>query len=485
MRLQDANIAGKRTLLVARFIGVLGIIAGVTAVYSLLISANTTTVALSLLLSVLGIAAKWGLAEAVTASVAGVLCFNFFFLPPTGTWTIEDPENWVALGAFLVTAVVGSQLSANIRRRATEAVQRQTEMERLYSLSCAMMLADSWHDMGQQVVALIAEIFEAQGVALYDRTKNRIYRAGLTDVQVEESKLCDAAMQNISSQDPFTGMFVCSLKLGGDPIGSLGICGTSVSSTALQSIANLAAIALERTHSLEAASRAEAARQSEELKSTLLDALAHEFKTPLTSIKAAATGLLSAAELSPTQEELLKVIDEETDRLNSMVTEAVQVARIEAGDVSIDPVSTQISELVEHGLTRLGATLQEHPVEIEIPRDLPPVSVDRDLILIVFAHLLDNAVKYSAAGTPIRVSVSLDDSSIVVSVCDGGPGIEQQDRERIFERFYRGEATKYQVLGTGMGLAIAREIIKLHGGSIWVENLPQRGACFSFRLPTS
>ncbi len=464
------------------FAAALGIIAGVTLFYSYLVRVNSTTVALTLLMGVLGIATKWGLAEAVTASIAAMLGFNFFFLPPVGTLTIEDPQNWVALAAFLVTAVVASQLSASARKRAKEAVQRQAEMERLYTLSRAMMLADVRPDAAQKVAQLITEIFGAPGVALYDRRADKVHRAGAVDMDVAAGKLRDVAIQDTHVVDSAAAAFILPIRLGGQPLGSLALSGITVSDTALQSVANLVAIALERAHNLEAASRAEAARQSEELKSMLLDAVAHDFKTPLTSIKASATAVLSDAGLNPSQRELLTVIDEETDRLNAMITEAIQVARVEAGSVQLNRASNQIARLIAQALSRLRPALEGRPLEMQIPADLPTVVVDPDLISIALAHLLDNAVKYSPPGTAITVAARQDGDTVMVSVSDHGPGIAPGEQSRVFERFHRGSSGG-QVPGTGMGLSIAGEIVKVHGGRLWVENLREGGACFSFSVP--
>lgn len=469
-------------LRVLRFAGSLGIVAAITAVFFRLVRVNSTTVALTLLMGVLAIATKWGLAEAVTASIAAMLCFNFFFLPPTGTFTVEDPQNWVALGAFLLTAVVASQLSASARKRATEAIQRQAEMERLYTLSRAMMLADAGHDVARQVAQWIAQTFDVRGVVIYDRRTEKFSRAGAVDIEVADEKVRAVAMEGALVLDSATAVFMLPIRLGGEPIGSIALSGIAVSDTALVSVANLVAIALERARSLEAASRAEAARQSEELKSMLLDAVAHEFKTPLTSIKAGATALLSDSVLNPSQRELLSVIDEETDRLIAMISEAIQVARVEAGSVQLNRASNKVSWLVAQAAGRLRPALEERPLEMQIPADLPAVVADPDLVPIAIAHLLDNAIKYSQAGTLITISARTDGDAVIISVSDRGPGITPEDRSRVFERFYRGVAGGH-VPGTGMGLSIASEIVKGHGGRIWVENAREGGACFSFSLP--
>ena len=474
----------RRPFAVISYIGALAIVAAVTAVYSLLVSVNATTVALTLLLAVLGVATLWGLGEAVAASVAAMLSFNYFFLPPTGTFTIEDPENWVALTAFLITAIVAGQLSAGIRRRATEAIQRRAEMEKLYTLSRGMMLTETGPEPGNAIAALIARVFESPAVVVYDRPRGSVHRAGPGDLAVTESRLRDVALQDTPFHDSAASTFLLPIRLGGEPLGALAIYGVRISDTALSSIANLAAIALERARSLEAASRAEAARESEQLKSTLLDALAHEFKTPLTAIKAAATGLLTEAGLKATQTELLTVIDEETDRLNAMVSDAIRVARVEAGNVKVEMQPSKIVDLIDPAVRRLSGRTEERAITVELPAGLPRVNADRELIPVVIGHLVENALKYSPAGSPVAVTARAERGLAIVTVADRGPGIAPEDRERVFRRFYRGDRARAQAAGTGMGLAIASEIIKLHGGRIWVEDDPPgSGARLSFSLP--
>jgi two-component system sensor histidine kinase KdpD len=478
-----ANDTRSQWLAIASYAAALALVAAVTAVYFLFVRVNATTVALTFLLAVLAVATTLGLGQAVTASFAAMFCFNYFFLPPMGTLTIEDPQNWVALAAFLVTAIVASQLSAGIRKRAMEAIQRRAEMERLYTLSRAMMLAETGPEAAKHIAALIAQVFETPAVMIYDKSRRSLHRAGPQDAPVTESRLQDVALQDTPFHDAATNTSLVPMRLGGGPLGAMAISGTGISDTALNAVANLAAIALERASSLEAASQAEAARESEQLKSTLLDALAHEFKTPLTAIKAAATGLLTDAELKEPQVELLTVINEESDRLNSMVTDAIRVARVEAGDVRVEKQPSQIAELVDQVLRRLPGGGEERGISVQVPPDLPRVAGDRELISVVIGHLLENALKYSPAGSPVAISARADAGAVILTVSDSGPGIAPEDRERVFQRFYRGPWARTQSAGTGMGLAIAREIVKLHGGRIWVEDSPGPGVRVSFSLP--
>ena len=299
------------------------IVAGITAFYFFIFdAANGTTVAMTFLLATLAVATAWGLLEAIVASIAGVLCFNFFFLPPLFTLTIADTQNWVALFVFLVTAVVASQLSTSAKQRALEAMRRREEMERLYELSRALMLVDQRSATAGQISQRIGQVFDVKAVAVFDREADQVYRTGASDLPVSDIKLRDVALQATAFHDPAANLSVLPLSLGREPVGSLAIYGGSISDTALHAIGNLAAIVMERARAEAATSRMEAARQNEAMKSMLLDALAHEFKTPLTSIKAAASSILD--EGPPAQKELVAVIEEESDRLDSLVSETIR-----------------------------------------------------------------------------------------------------------------------------------------------------------------
>jgi two-component system sensor histidine kinase KdpD len=216
-----------------------------------------------------------------------------------------------------------------------------------------------------------------------------------------------------------------------------------------------------------------------------LDALAHEFKTPLTSIKAASTALLSSNALKPEQQrELLSIVDEETDRLSVLVTEAIQMARIEAGRVVLRRESHSVEELVESVLNKLRTVVEDRKVRVNIAPGLPRVWVDGELIEVALRQLVDNALKYSPAGSPVSLAAESKDGRVIVSVSDRGPGIPEAEQSRIFEKFYRAEASR-QIPGAGLGLVIAREIIHAHGGEIWVDSKPGEGSTFQFSLPSA
>jgi two-component system sensor histidine kinase KdpD len=462
-----------------RVAGALASIAALTLLYSRVIRANSTTVALSFLLAILGLATRRGLLEAIVASFAGALCFNYFFLPPVGTFTVADPENWVALGAFLVTAVVASQLSASARKRAREAARRQHEMERLYGLSRALLLLDTKGGVAGQLAGEIARVFRLPAVALSERATQQVHRAGPEDIGVPDGGLREAAERGTRSHDPAAAVSILPVTLGSLPLGSLAVRGEGVSGTALEAVASLAAIALERARAAELAGRAEAARQSEELKSTLLDALAHEFKTPLTSIKVAVSALLADEGAPP--RELLTIVEEETDRLNALVSEAIQMARIDAGKMRLERRSQTVPDLVSSALGKMGSAAGERDLRLEIPDPFPDVVVDGELVGLVIRQLLGNALKYSEPDSPISIRAHGGDGWVTIAIHNRGPGISPEEQSRIFERFYR--IAESGAPGTGMGLAIARNIVEAHGGRIWVESRPGEGSEFSFTIP--
>lgn len=469
-----------------RLAGSLLIIAGITTIYTQLLKVNSTTVALSFLLAVLGVATQWGLAEAILASVAGVLCFNFFFLEPTGTFTIADPQNWVAFFAFLVTSVVASELSARVRRRALEALRRQQEMERLYDLSRGLMLLDKQSATAGQVAARILDVFGLAGVAVFDREEDRVFHAG-AGFPITDSRLRDAALQATAFHDAANSVSVLPLQLGGDPVGGLAILATkgeSISDAAWHAVANLAAIAMEKARAEQTTSRIEATRQNEAMKATLLDALAHEFTTPLTSIKAAASSILD--EGRPVQQELVTIIEEETDRLDTLVRETIRMGRIEAGSIRLNMQPLPVAEFIANALQKLKSLLDEREIQIDIAEGIPAVMVDPEQGGLALRQLLTNALKYSNPNSPIAVRAGMDEANpgfVIIRVKDNGPGIPEKEFSRIFEKFYRVPDHSDRVPGTGMGLNIAREIIRAHGGDVGVESQVNEGSEFFFSLP--
>jgi two-component system, OmpR family, sensor histidine kinase KdpD len=225
-------------------------------------------------------------------------------------------------------------------------------------------------------------------------------------------------------------------------------------------------------------------QENERLRSALLDSVTHEFRTPLTSIKASITTLLSGATLDEAaRRDLLMVIDEETDRLNRLVGEASEMAQLDAGFFKLDLEPHPIRDALDPALQDAKASLEDHLVQVNLPQDLPPVLMDAPRIREVLMHLLDNAGRYSPPGSPIKVTAEIKGDRVVTSVADRGPGIDSFEQGMIFEKFYRGQHQRYTAPGTGMGLAIAKVIVEAHGGTIGVVTQLGSGSVFSFGLP--
>jgi two-component system sensor histidine kinase KdpD len=274
------------------------------------------------------------------------------------------------------------------------------------------------------------------------------------------------------------------VRLGGHPLGALALLGPLPGDQTLRAIVNLVALSVEKARAIEDASHAEAARQSEVLKSALLDSLAHDIKTPLTSIKAAVTSLLSMAEAGG-DHELLTIINEEADRLNQLAAEVIAMARVEAGKLHLDKRPVSAEQLIEGALFELPGARKGHAVDLAIAPGLPAAECDSDLVQQVIKQLLENALKYSPEGSPLTVSVARKGEKIVIGVADRGAGIDEDERAYLFDKFFRGRRHRFETKGPGMGLAIAKGIVEAHGEKIWVESEPGQGSAFYFSLPVA
>ncbi len=475
----------------AGLLTILVLVAALTAVDFKIFHVNNATAALSYLLIVLGVATRAGLRGSIVACVGSVLCYNYFFLPPIGTFTIADPENWVALTVFLITAITASQLSASARQRAEEAGAQRQEMERLYELSRALMLGDNERRLASQIAQQVAGLFAAPSVDFYEASSDTVFHSG-SQAGGSSAPIGDAAgiLREVSQTGRKLRLdkpraSVHPVQLGGRSLGSLAIAGGDLSETVMTAICQLAAISLERARVQQVVNRGEAMRQNEQLKSTLLDALAHEFKTPLTSIKAAISAVLSQRSHDQVESELLTIVDEEADHLTHLVTEAIQVARIGTGQMKLRLQAYPAAKLVSSALEDLRAMQDGREIRVEVSEELPELRADPDLTELALRQLIGNALKYAPASARIAVSAEREGDFVAIHVGNEGPGIPLAEQEAIFEKFYRGQDARERIPGTGMGLTISRDIIQAHGGRIWVESEPGQGVRFSFTLPAA
>lgn len=473
---------------IARYVAGLSIIALIMLFYVHGGLVNAATVGFMLLLAILCGSTVWGLGVAVAMSLAAMLVYDYYVLPPVGTFNISDPRDWVALSSFIATAVIGSYLSARARRDAAEANRRRHEAEGLYDFSQRLLRAGDPIELLQVIPRHIAESFDVEAAALFLSDRQQSYHWGLGLLEADASRLRAMGAREDSEEglqvEAQRRTTVVPLLLAEREIGSVRISQSSLSRATLQSMGTLVAVAVERARTIEHAGKIEAERESERLKAVLMDAITHDFRTPLTSIKGSATGLLANIDFDREQsKELLLIIDEECDRINQLIGEASEITKLEAGEVKVELSPHSVGELISAALSARANVLRSRPILSEVKDPDLRVLVDLPLSQKVLLHLIDNANLYSSEGQPIKISTEERDGFAVLSVSDRGPGIEEAEIRQIFDKFYRGKGHRHRVPGTGMGLAIAKAIVEAHGGTIEAVSRLGEGSVFTFRLP--
>jgi two-component system sensor histidine kinase KdpD len=457
-------------------------VALVTFIGHSLIPVNATTIGFAYLLVVLIVASLWGFVEAALASIVATLAYNFFFLPPVGQFTIADPQNWVALFTFLTTALIASRLSAKAKHRALDAIARQQDLERLYTFSRAILLFDNAEPLPKQLVRSLAEVFELRAVVLYDRRADAFYRGGPADIENVDDQLRDAALQGASFADARNNIALTAVRLGSEPIAGLAIQAARVPDTVLQGIANLVAIGLERARAHDLASQVEAARHSEELRTALLDAMAHEFKTPLTSVIAATSALRDGTgQSAEAKSEMIKIADEEAKHLQVLIDDTVELARLDTANIRVQAESTNVNEIVRDVIASMRNEIDDRSMDVMSDENVPSIAIDRRLVSLAIKQILANALKYSPPDTPITVRVH-NGAGVTVAVTDQGKGIPAAEQSRIFERLYRSPSVHNRVPGSGLGLSIAQNIVRAHHGDLTVSSRPGE-TTFTLTLP--
>jgi two-component system, OmpR family, sensor histidine kinase KdpD len=464
-----------------------GCLAGMAAVALVTLIAfrlhlNLSTSGSLYFLIVVMVSVVWGFWEASVTSLIAVNCLNYFFVPPVFTWTVSDPQNWVALATFEIAALTVSRLSTRAQSQARAETRQRVEVQKLYELSRRILLLDRRRTIGPQIVSLVQEIFGTESVALFDATLARLDAAGSeSDDLAQLARSAYFQDSTLEGADGRTWAHV--LRLGSKPAGAIALRSPELGRLTIVPIASLAAIALERARSLEKESGAEAARQTEQLRTAVLDALAHSVKTPLTAIRTASSGLLEGGRLSTDDLELAALIDEQAQHLNRLTSELLQMARIDAGEVRLRRERVSVLTLLEDVLGLCRDQLHGRPVAVSDDAADLEVYGDRKILSAALEQFVDNASKYSAPGSPISVTAEESLGEIVIGVHNEGPPIQAEDRERIFERFYRAQESRHRAPGTGLGLSIVKKAAEAHGGRAWVVSEELTGTTFFFALP--
>lgn len=444
---------------------------------------NFATTAFLHLLLVLSIATFAGFWEATVTSVAAFICLNYFFVPPLYTLYVADPQNWVALVTFESTALLVSRLSNQREKEARAAVLERMRMVKLYELSRRILLMDLQREPGPQLVEDIRQVMEVESVAVFDASVSQVDSAGPDGSEL--SQLAIATCQCDRDEDNASDLtWHRVLRPGNSCIGAVVLRGGNTSSLLADSTAALIAIALERIRSLEKRNRAEAAKQSEQLRTMVLDALAHAYKTPLTAIRAASSGLLEWDDLSSGQRQLLTLIEEESSKLSSLTTRLLRAAKLDASEIKLYKEPVVIPELIKEILAAKADQLLSHPASLSFSSPYCAADGDPELLATAIMQLIENAAKYSAPGTPIAIRVDDGEGQVVISVHNEGSEVSPEDRDRIFDRFYRSPGSDHVAEGTGLGLSITKQTAEAHQGRVWVAGEKGKGTTFFLSLPS-
>jgi two-component system sensor histidine kinase KdpD len=344
-------------------------------------------------------------------------------------------------------------------------------------------MEENLHDVASHAPQVVASIFAFDAVTLYLTENDTAYSSDPRRSFVSLSELRAAARLPDGPRPRNDGVCIVPLVLGMRASGSIAMTQAGYSDGLYDAIGGLLAIALERAAALDRFSRVEAAREGERLRSALLDSVTHELRTPLTAIRAAATSLLSQPALEESQRrEMFAILDEESARLDRLIGQAVEMAQLDTDGIEVRWKPQRLQEVIELALEDCRALLRGRQVTVELPPAMPAISLDRELIRRVLRHLLENAARYSPAGSPVRIGAALEADRLLVSISDQGQGIDDAEQAYIFDKFYRG--SRHRLLhGTGMGLAIAKAILRAHSGGIEVVSHRDQGATFTFWVP--
>jgi two-component system sensor histidine kinase KdpD len=391
------------------------------------------------------------------------------------------PVRWFALLALTLVALLVFRLSARLRAHARQAESWRGQARDLHEFTRRTLEMNPHLEPGPQLAELVHEIFALEAVAVFDAELRQVYPAG--DWKLDPRELAQNAYTfGSSDDDPKTGLSRRVVRLGAAPIGSLVVRG-NLSPLTVNAIAALMALAFDRYRAFANESRIETERRTEQLRSTVLDSLAHAYKTPLTAIRAASTGLSEMGHLSPAQAELVALIEEQADLLGDLTTRLLTTARLDAAEVRIHATPVGAAPLMEEVVASLSDRLAGRKVVIDIPDEHLVVDCDRQLMVMLLTQYIDNACKYSILGTAITIGAARSRAEVIFSVRSFGPVIPLHDRERIFDRYYRSTTYSNRTAGTGIGLSVAKRVALLHGGSVWVTSDETEGTTFFAAIP--
>jgi len=460
-------------------------------------------IALLYLLPVLVTAVRWGLWPSFYAAGIGVVCFDLFSIPPLLTFTVNDARYLISFGVYLAVAAFTASLASQLKERYSEARQREAVTSALFTLSTQVAAATNLRSVLQEIVRQARETFGfSTSILLPDSSDNLRVEAKsgfdnagageLIEPQILQWVYTHGKIAGYGTRAyKETSLLYVPLKTESRIHGVMCIAvvpvgkgASSVQMHVIEALASLAAVSVARVHLEEEAKLAQLTAESERLRTALLDSISHELRTPLATIMGAVTGIKESAGLLTVEaeQELLQTIEDGAHRMNRLVTNLLGMVRLESGMLRLNRKWSDISDMIGVALRQVQDSLQNRPVQVKLQDHLPAISVDDVLIEQVLANVLNNAVKYSPPGSPILLEVLEYDGEVTIRVRDWGIGIQADDADKIFDKFYRSPLSQ-SIPGTGLGLAICKGIIQAHGGDIFARAADDKGTVVTIRLP--
>ncbi len=452
---------------------------------------SIATCALVLVLPVVLGVTIGGFAVGVGSAILGFLAYDWFFLPPYGTLSVASAQYWVALGVYLAVVLVVSRLVAVQQEARRVAADRGDAVRRLFVVSEEMIGERSLDELLAFVVTTVHDTFPTTWVAILLPDDGRLTIAAtagraLTDEDRDEAIGSAGSTQALTLVGTTTQVSRVALTARQRPVGQLVVAGADLDRferRLLGTFANQAALAIERSQLRDKALRTELLEEVDQWRSALVGAVSHDLRTPLASIKAAVSTLRGEFVTIPTEDRrvLLETIEDQCDRLTGLVANLLDMARLEAGTLTLRSETQAVADVVDDAVATVRSALARHTLDVRIDDDLPMIEADPVLISQVLANLLTNAAQHSPDGSVITIAASKVGREVAVTVSDEGPGVPEQDRERIFHMLDRNAGSGR----AGLGLAISTAFVEAHGGRITVTDAPGGGASFTFRLPAA
>jgi two-component system sensor histidine kinase KdpD len=445
-------------------LGVLGI--AVVTLICFPLHVNFAIPAFLYLLTVVVRSPAAGFASSAIVSLIAVLCLDYFFTPPILQLEVASPIDGVALLAYLVTSVIITRLATEARQKTLSVERRQQALARLYEVVWRLFSIEPQAVSGTGTLRIYREVLDVEAVCLFDAAAGKLEIAGDANHSLGQETR-NAYESGRDYQDPPSRVWVQCLQVAGRRIGAIGFQGLPGAESMAAPLSMLAGAALERAEAFQTASAAAATSQVETLRSAIVDAFAHQFKTPLAAILTAAGGIRETPEVTAQQLEMVDMIEVETVRLSRLATRLLVTARLDGAEVQPRLEAANLADLITHIVAQCRAEF--HQVSMDLGADEIAVAADQELLTLALAQLLDNAFKYSLPNHPVRIALQSQDGMAYVRVRNRDSFVPPLERERIFERFYRGAAASRVAPGAGLGLYVARKIALAHGGGLDLE----------------